>query len=749
MMTTPLVLVLGLALTQSPVPGSAKVPAQDEALMDVEAPTPDVSPSIGEQMWNTGATGVRQHGPDIAAAPWRETRHGARRAWLGDAQDLGLQPAMVGATTQWRAAGVDVGAHVVETPVRLRSTWEDAAWAGQEVFAAPGRAAWSTTQAWREAAVQAREATAALQYAEAQLAAVGAQGRALAWEEMRQDLRAGLEAGDSRDAWLVGWAALSEAAAWDMFTAGTARQWALTRERTTTVRDAWWSRTKNAAGTPARWSVASWKATVDGGLGAWRNTPGETARVWRAGQARAARVSQGVWTFGAAPLRAVPGMTAHVRDYMWLHGWTRGVQAATHAAADAWAAGDVVNAFTWSTGGVGKGLFHLGLGALLVPGIAVAGVGITGVMLGLGYPWALLQHGVAAGNAVATAGAGSVAGLAVWTLGGAATVASVGAGAVHAASTALVGTALTSATAFGHAVLTLGTAGAGGFSLVTTPVLAGGALVLGQAWDGARWSARLTGGLAGQGARLAWQGATQGARVLPWAWSTTTAAGGAAAWSTGAWLRAPLDGALATGATAVRTVARWGEHPASAVAHALGGVGLAARGSTGAAVSLMSGVAQGAADGAQATARTAWGLGQVVGGGAVASAEFTGRAVNVPQHRAWAQARQPEAHAVLQHLQPHVPDAGELILIRVSWWGQDTGKVRFFVTRDPATGKRWYFERVVDPRTCTVSYRATSQDPIRRAWTTNGWTRPLPTSMTRAGCSDAGGAHKAPQLASR
>jgi hypothetical protein len=149
---------------------------------------------------------------------------------------------------------------------------------------------------------------------------------------------------------------------------------------------------------------------------------------------------------------------------------------------------------------------------------------------------------------------------------------------------------------------------------------------------------------------------------------------------------------------------------------------------TGVAVAAVQGGVEALAAAAFAVMTAAAGLG--VGG------TWVVRALDIPLHRAWADARRDETESVLQVLQQQgAAPGGRLAVMRVHFWGPDSGRVRFFVTRAEGASDRWYFERSVDPSSCEVTYRGTQRDPARRLLGADaGWSAPLHTGLYERGC---------------
>jgi hypothetical protein len=130
-----------------------------------------------------------------------------------------------------------------------------------------------------------------------------------------------------------------------------------------------------------------------------------------------------------------------------------------------------------------------------------------------------------------------------------------------------------------------------------------------------------------------------------------------------------------------------------------------------------------------------------IAGAVVKAGEFVYAALNAGQHRRWAEFRREEVAEAFETVKTLVDPAlaarfGDIILIRVSWWGEDRGHVRFFLSKDRATGERWFFKRVVNAENCEIQYKVTNQDPVVRAFTRNPWTGTYPTGIFHKGCEE-------------
>jgi hypothetical protein len=133
-------------------------------------------------------------------------------------------------------------------------------------------------------------------------------------------------------------------------------------------------------------------------------------------------------------------------------------------------------------------------------------------------------------------------------------------------------------------------------------------------------------------------------------------------------------------------------------------------------------------------------------GAAMFGAETVYSMFDFPQHHDWAAFRREEIKDVFEAIKKSAEPTGiswrlgELLLIRVHWFGEDKGKVRFFITKDKKTGERWFFRRTIDPATCEVQYSVTNRDPLVRYFAKEPWVGTYHAGLYSKRCKTAAAA---------
>jgi hypothetical protein len=420
-------------------------------------------------------------------------------------------------------------------------------------------------------------------------------------------------------------------------------------------------------------------------------------------------------------------------------GWDRGARAGAQSAAQAWENDDQVMSGLWATSGLAKGAWHLlVLMPAVTPIIVGSGLGTALALHALELPVVALARGLGVLAAGAAFGLGALLTGSLAAVGVLAAVASAGWAVLRAVAAAAVGGLVTGLTAAGGLAVTAVVTGLQVLRLLGVPPLAftgllgvvgANTLRLGvrEAWSGLQGTHTLGRAAAGTGlvaARLAGRttgnvagalavGVLQNGVVVPW----QDAQGG---------VRFLAETAVALG-----------EGPVAATQAAAQAGAKALATGAGAAADLGAGLGRGAVRGAAEQA-SAWGLGALaLAAGAARTGQFAAAAVDIPRHRAWAEFRRPEAEQVAAlAARQEGQEPAEVVLVRASWWGADEGKTRFFVTRDPATGRRTYFRRDVDPATCQVVYRHTQRDPWARD-AVSAWQGEVRPGLVSARCAES------------
>ncbi|MEW5854467.1 MAG: hypothetical protein AB2A00_37170 [Myxococcota bacterium] len=565
---------------------------------------------------------------------------------------------------------------------------------------------------------------------------------AQSWKETGDALAERRAAAFSRDDDITRWTRAQVDAGWTGMTTGTVENWYAAMATTGAVAASFSDDTWAAIQAIPANSRAVWTGTEHVARAGWAATLRDGQRAFTLGSGNASALT--TWL---AQNQMVPFVQSQRAITQWAGwntqmGWNRGAQAGLQSASQAWENDDQVMAPLWVASGAGRLALHLGvLLPTILPLLACTGWGAALALPALGYPAvALLYSSGLAGAAGAYALGTAVTGLVTvggMTLG----VLSAGAGLLRVAATATIGIVATTATAAGLAALV------GLAAMVSMAQWLGAPAIglMGLAASYAAWGAERTALIALHGVRVVAVTTELAARlaVLPLRVAGTALFQGTRA--TGVTVGEHLFGVPASDVAGVAQLmitaaVALGEHPFGAVVR--GGTALDALGralvSSGITLAAGTGAAAGTALAHHASA-VFWGGVSLLGAG-VKTGEFVLAAVDVPQHRAWADFRREEVdHALDRAETEHHAALGDVAVVRVNWWGADAGRVRFFVTRDPGTGERWYFQRVVDEETCEVLYRRTNQDPVARATTGVTWSGVHHTGIYNKACEERRG----------
>ncbi|MBI5494529.1 MAG: hypothetical protein HY904_05835 [Deltaproteobacteria bacterium] len=649
-----------------------------------------------------------------------------------------------GLRAAWRLAGENAGTAAAEGRASVTDLPAISGRIGEDRAATSVRVAREFPAAWRQARARWAAAHAVNQLdlsvlradlADLSLRADGAVVAVLLWaagvvEDLSRDV-AGAESG------IHGWTVHQTRDAWDgmsrraprLFAAGVHGSADILRALGPAARDQVLS-----GGADAR---RAWALTTEGtGATATAVLP-ETRRAWRNTSRRSRALAGWLLAHPVEPAARIPGMVTAFHAWSVREGWERGLKAGFHSASEAWEAGDTGMAVAWSAGALGRGAGHVALEVAMLPPL-VLGTAAATLFLATGGWTTVAMMGlggvVLAGAAL---GAGTLATATLASAGTALTGLAAGLGVARGGLLLAGGTAAAASTL---AFVSLGSAGAGAVHsarLVLVPAAGFTSAAAVRGFQAAASAATWSGAAVAVTAIRGGQGAYYVLRPFPAVVAAGARAGAAGlAGATDVAVGAPLGIAVDAAGHALRTTGALVEHPARSAAHAALAAAHATRGTAragflggrGLAIAAVEGSVEALATGAFAVA--AAGAGAGVGG------TWLVRALNIPLHRAWAESRRDETQTVLAALQEQgVAEDGKLAVMRVHWWGADSGRVRFFVTRGGTGAERWYFERGVDPHSCEVTYRGTQRDPARRLLGTPAdWTAPLHTGLYERTC---------------
>ena len=498
------------------------------------------------------------------------------------------------------------------------------------------------------------------------------------------------------------------------------------------------------------WSGNVWDFTWENTGRSWNATKNATHKVFDETTGLAGDLATWLNKNTTAPLRQAGTAIEDVSSWNWKKGWTQGVKEGHETAAQAWKNEDRLMATLWEIQGIGKGALHvLLLEPTLVPLIAAYGVSGTAALATLGYPSVGAMYGFGAVGAGLTFAGGAV-GTAAFAAGG--TIASGvagGLGTVRTIGTAGIGIAATGATFAGGIALTAGITGYDATRMLGTPII-GGMGMTGSVLAGAAEALGKSTFEVGKMAGVTALGAGGFTVVSSIAASQTVFH---AVHSAGA---AVYDNAILTPVGVVMNLAqalgtgtwRLAEDPIEGTIDVMAASGIFVGTlvtSTGAfTYEALKGSLFGLGNGIAAVGQS----GLFIVGAVAKGVEYVTDMFNIPQHHEWAAFRKGEVDEALARIIEDSPQDlakryGDVILTRVHWWGEETGHVRFFITKNKETGERWFFKRTVDPATCEVKYLITNKDPVVRAFQKTAWSGNYETGLYYKGCvakSEASGA---------
>ena len=719
-----LAFVLGaVVLTQAPTDSQPTVPS---ANLPVEAEVPDL-PTGGPVVWSPReAASAQAHARTLAQEPPRILHQAQKSA----ADAVG--------------ARMDEAGGIAKDALGVRPEWGPAAWQDQRDAAGY---TWLHAQAVRREVHHRGKRFRARNQENLEVLRGGpGAGMALAGKDAAKRLSngragAGVAVDEAQQRAQAGWshAQQGQHAAAEALVEGTPavaqRGQANTRQAGsdagTWIRSGW----QTLGPVPA----AVWSNTWNAAGAAWTRTPGEAVRAFSAGSSSARSVATFLAAHAADPVILARQGVVHTAQYSLNKGWANGLQGGMQQAREAWSHDDPTMAVVWAASGLGRGVWFLGaLAPVLMGAVAATSVHAAGTLAGVGVPLVVVlgSAGVAAGASALVLG--PLAGLNVAVLGSLVTALTAGAavgvmtaavlaGAAWVGAAATVGAGALLSHVTGNALAMAAWPAAGGLAVGSWAVLG----VLGAGWH-------LAGGAMHAGVLSAL--ATLGAAATAIRAATGVALDGAwVVWLAG--LQAATVPAVGLGAHLAATgvgIRRLALPPLLGVvlvASAAGQVvaGLAEGGGT-----LGAGVVE-------ATARGALEGGATVGHGALAAVyavaiggQWAARALDLPQHKAWADFRAVEVQRSVEALQAEgLLPAGQIPrVVRVHFWGPDTGRVRFVVLRH-ANGQRLFLERQVDTDTCQVHWRVTSKDAMQRALGAKDNARRVPAFMMDGRCLEA------------
>lgn len=713
-----------------------------------EKETPGLGPSIPDKMLEYGANGVKKHVVDMLTDFKMGVVNGARLAYEGNGTIV-----VIGAKNGWKlfkeygqAAGIHYLDSVRLLPQKAVKIGKGFGEAGKNIGRQAAENARHTADQWVDTADTFKDAASEWVDGAKLINELAAKG----YENAARDLADGVKDG-AQDAarWagnVIEWTKGETADAFGDLTYGTVENAKRTGRWTKNVAKFWAEETVDAMTSVNDWSKAAWDFTYDATSKTWSMTKRAGSTVFNG--TTGAAYDAAVWMKDniTLPARQAKDGIVEVSKWNWKKGWTEGVKEGSKTAANAWENDDKLMATLWVMSGVGRGALHiLLLEPTIVPVLATYGVAGTATLATLGYPsvGAMYVGGTLAAGATYAAGTAATGLVAVG--GTAGTVIAGGAGVVRTGLTAGAGVVATTATALGGAALTVGAAGINTVRTVGTPIvgaagvvgagLAGGAEMVGHTvFNGAKMAGITALGAAGYTILTGYEAArmtfslVQAVGVTVFDNAIMTPVGVvtnlAQAIATGAWtlVEDPVKGTLnvvAAGGVAVGTIVT----------------------STGAfTYELVKGILFGLGHGVAAVTHAGiWIIGAIAKGG-----EFVYSAFNIPEHRRWAKGRKDEIAEVFEFVKEQAGAAlaarfGDIMLIRVHWWGEDKGRVRFFISKNKRTKERWFFKRVVDGNTCEVLYRVTNQDPVVRAFTKSAWSGTYKSGLFHKGCVEKRG----------
>lgn len=748
---------LVLAAMLAPYGTALAAPDQREAIRSqieaeferrYEMETPGTGPSIPDRILKYGADGVKEHVVDMLTDFKMGVVNGAQIAYDGNGTIV-----VIGAKNGWKlfkeygeAAGIRYLDTIRMLPKKAVKIGKAFGEAGKDIGENAAENGKHTAKEWGKTADTVKDAASGMKDGAKLINELAKKG----YENAGKGMADGIEDGAQDAARWAGnvydWTKGETADAFDDLTNGTVDNVKGTARWTKRVAKFWAEETGDAISSVNDWSKAAWDFTYDATSKTWSATKHAGATVFET--STDAAHDAGVWMGKniTLPARQAKDGVVDYTKWNWRKGWTEGLKEGTETAANAWEHDDKLMATLWVMSGVGRGALHiLLLEPTVVPVLATYGIAGTATLATLGYPsvgalyvgGTLAAGATYAGGTVATglvAATGTAGTLLAGAGGGVRTAATIGTGVVATVGTAAGGTAYTVGAAGVNTVRTVGTPLVGAVG-VAGAGLAGGAEMVGSVLYNSGKMAGIT-ALAGTGytlltgyeaARMMFS-VVQATGVTVFDNAVMTPIGVvtnlAQALATGTWTLAedPVLGTLdvmAAGGIAVGTIVT----------------------STGAfTYELVKGVLFGLAHGVAAVTHAGiWVIGAVAKGG-----EFVYTAFNIPQHRRWAAFRKEETAGVFEFLKEQTGPAlasrfGNIILVRVHWWGAEKGRVRFFITKNKQTGERWFFKRVVDGKSCEVMYKVTNQDPVVRAFTKSAWAGTFKSGLFHKGCVDKRG----------
>lgn len=715
--------------------------AQVERQFELE--TPGIGESLPDRMLEFGGNGAKENLVEMLTDLKMGVLNAGKRAWYGDGTLL-----VMGAPGAWRLLkkfGKSAGIHFAGS-IRLvekgKEIGHEFAEQAKDVADLAVDRAESTAEAWRDAADDIKDsARMAREFWDA-IDGWGGENIADAGHDWVEGIK---DSGRDANRWAraVGrWTKEETKDAASDLTSGTWENLKATGRWTKRVGKFFIDETVDSFTSVNRWSKAAWEMTKN-----------RTSKTWEFTTRSSSDILDGTHKVGSSAARWLnknwniagrQGWSATKKVWAWNkeRGWDKGIKGGYQTGANAWNHGDKLMGTIWTITGAAKGVFHL---VLLEPitlpfTLGYAGAG-TLIVPSVGYPTvgAIYAGGALASGLTFVAGSAATGAIAVG--GTALTVGAGAAGVVRGVGTAAVGTvATTGAGALGLA----GTTAKAGIDLVRTvgtPVVGG----LGIAGSYALGGAEMLGHSLYQGTRIA------GVSALTAAGDTVV--GGLAATRIlfnvvqGAGVTV-FDNAIVTPIGTVYNLAQavasgvWTlvEDPLKGTLNvvAMGGVVVGALVTSGgvATYELVKGLAKGLGHGVLAVGHSGiWIVGAVAKTGEVAW-----RAVNVPEHRRYARFRKDETQEIFDRIKEDADHElatrfGEIYLIRTHVFGDDRGRVRFFLTKNKETKERFYFKRAIDPANCEITYSVTNMDPLVRAFTSRPWLAEYRSGLFRKGCT--------------
>lgn len=696
-----------------------------------EADTPDLGESAADALVQHAEAGMKNNHQHAAAAV-----HAGMVVKQQEARES-LHKGSAHASDRLANAGTHLRDMVVRIPDKASASRNAVGEGRQRALASRAAVKQASRETMRRSHDQIIQAHTAMQEQHASILANAASQRDQSRARSNQILASITERQTLRVDEFQDWTKGNLAAAWSNLTTGTTTNVrAIPLEMKSAVTQGT-DRTSNAVDSINHRAGTTWGNTTEAMAQSWRATGEGSESVFLTHQ-RGARKMQawldesadGPWAESTRALQQWVGWNTQKGQVL---GWQAGMKAAT----EAWENDDRPMAPLWLATGALKWVWHiLLLQPVLFPALLFTGaVGTVGLRLA-GPPAVGAAYGLGVMGATGVFVLGASTTVWVALLGSLVTALAAGSGVVNVALEAMGTTVGCLTAALGTSALAVVGSGLALLHLAATPItgltLLSSTLAL---FTVERAATHLAHAASVLSIHLV-AGLRMPIPVLGWAATSTLSEISALGNVVGKYLvEIPADDLGNVITVSANVLETWFKDPHLAVQESVMATLEMAGGLTAFGIGSGLGAAQ-AVGGATAhggKALVMGGLGLIAAGAKVG--EFTVAALNIPQHRAWASFRIPEADRLVQSTSIS-EGAPRVILVRVHWWGADSGRVRFFVTRDDKTGKRWYYQRSVDRQTCEVIYRRTDRDPLARALADDPWTDVFHSGQYVHGCQD-------------